>query len=158
MDPLSAIGTVAASVQFADVAFRSILKTIKFLKALEGTPARTKKLLSDVDKSIARIVQIQQTLQSGPDNDLSVLSAVQLAALESSLNDGLRAMSGLQALLEPLVLGQNVHSGTRRLWNAVVSKKLWPDIEEYLEDIQRHNDNILRELQLSGINMQIWLA
>lgn len=158
MDPISAIGTVAASVQFADVAFRGILQTIKFLRALEGTPAKIKKLLAGVDKSIIRIVQIQRTLQKSPNHGSSLLSTAQLAALNCSLSDGLQAMNGLQTLLEPLVRAQDGQSGPRRLWNAVVARKLWPDIEEYLQDIQRQNDDILRELQLSGLDMQFWLA
>jgi hypothetical protein len=146
MDPISAVGVAGASVQFAELAVKSVLRTIRFLKDLEEKPCRLKELLSDIDKSVAQIAYLQHALQSTDPSPIQRLAPRQLAALEVSMNDGLQVTVSLQALLRPLFCGQNVQTRTSRLWSAVVSKKMEPEIEEHLQKIQRYNDCIMREL------------
>jgi len=160
MDPASAVGIAAASLQFAGVTVKGVLGGIGLLKSLKETPVRLTELLRDVDKSVARIIHLQQTIQ-GPDSGwVRRLSHVQLLALRATVDDAYQAMVRLQVTLEPLFGNQNAETQTRakRMWRSVVSLKMERDIEEKLETIQRHNDQIVRELQLSGLDIQIQLS
>lgn len=159
MDPVSAVGIAAVSLQFAGVAAKGALGGIGFLKSLKETPVRLAELLRDVDKSVARIIHLQQTLQGPDSGPVRQLSHSQLLALLATVGDAYQAMVSLQTTLEPLFGNQNAQTQTRtkRMWRSVVSVKMERDIEEKLEKIRRHNDQVMRELQLSGLNIQIQL-
>lgn len=160
MDPVSAVGIAAVSLQFAGVAAKGVLGGIGFLKSLKETPVRLTELLSDVDKSVARIIHLQQTLQGPDSGPVRRLSHGQLLALRATVDDAYQATVSLQATLEPLFGNQNAQTQTKteRMWRSVVSVKMERDIEKKLEKIQRHNDQIMRELQLSGLDIQMQLS
>jgi hypothetical protein len=62
-------------------------------------------------------------------------------------------------MLGPLFRTQNAQSqDVTKLWRSVVSVKMGRDIENKLEKIQRLNNQIMRELQLSGLDIQIQLS
>jgi hypothetical protein len=160
MDPASAVGIAGVSLQFAVVAAQGVLGGIGFLRSLRKTPARLTELLRDVDRSVARIIHLQQTLQDPDSGPVRRLSDGQLLALRATVDDAYQATVSLQAALEPLFGNQNAQtqSRTKKIWSSVVSVKMERDIEEKLQKIQRYNDQIMRELQLSGLDIQIQLT
>jgi hypothetical protein len=159
MDPISAVGIAAASLQFAGVAAKGILDTIGFLKSLKEAPVRLTELLCDTDKSVARIIHLQQTLQDPESALVQRLSHSQHAALATIVNDACQTTISLQEMLGPLFRTQNAQSqNVTKLWRSVVSVKMGRGIENKLEKIQRLNNQIMRELQLSGLDIQIQLS
>jgi hypothetical protein len=159
VDPASVIGIAAASLQFTAVTVRGVLGGIGFLKSLKGTPVRLTELLYDVDKSIVQIVHLRQTLQDPDSGPVRKLGPSQLQALRATVDDGYQATVSLQATLEPLFGSQNAQTQirTRRIWKSVVSVKIEREIEEKLEKIQWHNNEITRGIQLSGLDAQMQL-
>ncbi len=159
MDPISAIGIAAASAQLAGVAGQGLLLGIGFLKGLKKAPTRLSAVLNDIEVSTARIIHLQETLDDDMSGLSTTLSEYQLSVLRRAVDDACGATAELQALLEPL-FGGPTNSGTgarasaRMLWKEVVSLKVERDIEEKLEKIGRRNDEVLRELQLSGLDIQ----
>lgn len=159
MDPISAVGIAAASLQFAGVAAKGILGAIGFLKSLKEAPVRLTELLCDTEKSVARIIHLQQTLQDPKSALVQRLSHSQHAALATIVNDACQTTISLQEMLGPLFRTQNAQSqNVTKLWRSVVSVKMGRDIENKIEKIQRLNNQIMRELQLSGLDIQIQLS
>lgn len=158
MDPVSLVGITAAAVQFAGVTGKGLLKGIGLLRGLADTPARLSKLLGDIEKSTARIIRLLATLNDDQSDLVKLLSTKQLKALKDTVNDALSAATELQSALEPL-FGTHSHSergfraGAKKMWRDVVSVKAERSIGEKLDNVCRMNEEVLRELQLAGIDL-----
>ena len=159
MDPISAVGIAAAALRSASVAAKGVLGAIGLLKSLKETPVRLTELLCDTDKSVTRIIHLQQILQDPESVLVQRLSSSQHSALATIVNDACQTTVILQETLEPLFRNQIAQSQgvTKKLWRSVVSVKMERGLENQLERIQRLNNQIMRELQLSGLDIQIEL-
>jgi len=58
MDPLTSLGTAAASVQLVGAAARALLGAVSVVRNLRDAPAHTALLLSDVNRSTSHILSI----------------------------------------------------------------------------------------------------
>lgn len=159
MDPVSAVGIAAASAQFAGVAGKRVLRGIGLLKGLKGTPTRLSALLSDIDKSITRIHHLQGLLDDDQSNLTRLLSPEQVATLRGAVGDAHNATTELQLVLDPLFgpqnnIGTGLRGSAKRLWRDVISVKVEKEIEENIDKVRRMNDEVLRELQLGGLDLE----
>lgn len=156
MDPISVLGVAAASLQITEFTVKGICKTMAFLKDLEQKPNELEELLVDTDKWVHRFTHLKHAIQLPSPNPLHQLSPPQLLALESSVDDGLRATTGLQILLEPVIVSlDSVRNRRTKIWRAVISKRLEPDVKQQLERIKRQNNHIMREFHYSNLDLQI---
>lgn len=158
MDPISLVGLTAAAAQFAGVAGKGVLKSIGLLKGLKGTPARLSELLGDLDKSTTRIIRLLVTLRDDQSSLAKLLSTERLQALKGVVGDAGCASNELQSVLEPLFGPQShgstgLRAGAKKLWRDVVSVTMEKDIEGKLDKARRMNDEVLRELQLAGLDL-----
>ncbi|KAI9164088.1 hypothetical protein HJFPF1_05724 [Paramyrothecium foliicola] len=158
MDPITAVGAVAASIQLTQFSFNAIFKTTKFLKDLASQPQRIGELLSDTDRSVSRMMNLKLSLKNVNSKLPQRLTPDQLIALDTSIDHGLKAAESLTALLEPIFKSKATQSKRKLMWKMVISKTIESDVEEHLDKIQRHNDTIMKELQLSGLDLQLQMA
>ncbi|KAH7325720.1 hypothetical protein B0I35DRAFT_117345 [Stachybotrys elegans] len=158
MDPVTALGAVAATIQLTEFSLKVIFTTIKFLKDLESQPHRVGELLGDIEKSVSRMVSLQASLKDGNSKLPQRLTPDQVIALDTSIDDGLKAAGSLTSLLSPVFKEQKAHSKRKLMWKMVISKTLESEIEEHLTKIQRHNDLIMNELQRSGLDIHLQIA
>jgi len=81
MEPLTALGAAAASVQLVELAARSIMGATTLVRKLREIPERTAKLLVDVDRSAQRIVNMSTLLLQPNPRTRSGLSTEQCTRL-----------------------------------------------------------------------------
>ncbi|KAK3994244.1 hypothetical protein QBC44DRAFT_49185 [Cladorrhinum sp. PSN332] len=151
MEPISALSIAAASFQFVE----AVIHGIRLLRKLkDGAPTKFSELLDDTEKSLARIIQIQRSLNDGASTFSKSLSSSQITALQRATQDVCHATEDLQRALKP-VFGS---SGTKKFWKYVVSVKMEPGIETMLNRIRRSGDQLMRELQLAGLEVETLLV
>ncbi|KAK4160822.1 hypothetical protein QBC43DRAFT_109521 [Cladorrhinum sp. PSN259] len=158
MDPVTVLGGAAAGIQVVDVAARALLGSIKLIYGLCDAPDRTQSLLSDVEKSSARVSHICTTLLK-PGSDLyNALSPEQYARLSPCINHVSRAMRDTQSLLSKLCAttgSPNQHaSHLRRTWKAALALVRHEEVVETLARVDRLNLELLREVEVVGLEIQ----
>ncbi|KAK3689429.1 hypothetical protein B0T22DRAFT_513844 [Podospora appendiculata] len=157
MDPISAIGVAAASLQLADAIFKATLKSIGFVKDLRDIPDVLRQQLGDTEKTIRRFANLRTIDSSGSHLHLR-LSDSQAATLRSVLEEGSSAASQLCDQLKPLVGEQEAQPGRRQrletLWKKFGSVRMKDDAARSIQRIQRLNDEINREMQCTGLEFQ----
>ncbi|EEQ29110.1 hypothetical protein McanMca71_000843 [Microsporum canis] len=155
MDPVTALGVAAASVQFAAAAGKSLQVGIQLLRRLKETPGQLRELLDDVTKSIDRITQQQEAIL-GPAASLKHrLTQTQELDLREAAKDAADAMDDLKAVLDRLFPSQNgqTQSIARKIWTSLVSVKKEREIKGKLERIKRLNGSVTHQLQLISLNL-----
>lgn len=155
MDPVSALGVAAASVQLSGVAAITVLRGIGILKTFKETPANLAELLIDVERSIPSTLNLRNQLMN-PASDLRQrLPSGQHQALYDALDDTYEATLGLQEIMEPLLADSSVVSSRRkRVWRTMVSIKKEKEIKKKLERVQWLNGQVMKELQITSLHLQ----
>ena len=154
MEPASAVGLAAGTVQFADVGGRALLGMIKLLKDLKETPKRMAELLRDVDKSVERICSLRNAMQQ-PTSLFTNLSITQIQRVTKNVDDAYQATVSLQHALEPLFRERNVamNGWAKRAWRSVVSIQIEKSIAEKIARVERLNWEVISEMQLIKLEM-----
>ena len=157
MDPVSAIGLAASSLQLASLVFTVALKSIQIVKDFKDVPARLRICLLDAENSIRRLSDLQSML-ANPDSKLyKVLNQIQIDRLKTVAQDGHDATEELHKKLQALVPPQAAPSSRDRVkaaWKSVVSLGSEKEIEGTIRRIQRLNDEISREIELLNLESQ----
>jgi hypothetical protein len=159
MDPVSALGAAAAGAQFFGAAAQSLVKTVSFVKDLQEVPQHLRQLLEDIKRDITaldRLFRPESTF-------LQCLSVEQYATLSISMVQARRAMEELSNILSRLVATDAISTvphqkgkgkAVKKLWKAVLSVKDEQDIEKKMTRVQRLIADLLRDLQVVGIQGQ----
>jgi len=160
MEPLTALGAAAASVQLVELAARSIMGATTLVRKLREIPERTAKLLVDVDRSAQRIVNMSTLLLQPNPRTRSGLSTEQCARLSNCAAEARRAMDDLQRLLASLcdnsAPGSNRGKAVvQRTWKAVTAVYKQDQVAEMLSRVDRLNLEVVRELELVSLEMQV---
>lgn len=157
MEPVSVAGLAAGAVQFADVGGRALLGTIRLLRNLKQTPERMRELLRDLEKSVQRIQDIQDTAQQPTSNIFSHLGDIQRQRATESINEAYKAIADLQSTLSPVFEKHNTScpGWTRKAWRSVVSVTMEKDVAQKLDRIERLKRDMMCELQLTEIDTQM---
>ena len=151
MDPISVIGLSAAGVQFVDVGARALLNSLRMIRELREIPQRMTDLLSQTDKSVGRLLYLDNLSQQT--SFVNRLSQQQLDSIRSVIIDARGVTEALQVMLQPIVADLGRPSRTRRAWSAVVSKTLEAGIKERLEVIGRIHLDLIPQLQALGLEI-----
>ncbi|KAI8625744.1 hypothetical protein F5Y19DRAFT_449398, partial [Xylariaceae sp. FL1651] len=156
MDPITLLGASAAATQFGSYGAKSLLSLISLVQALQDTPAHIRDLLQDVEKSIARLLQLRQALQDPNSDIMQGLEPWQIQSIQDVIDDGHSAMSTLQSMLQPLVKRQDgsLLLGAAKAWKAVIGLARTKQIEEKLQRIQRLHTDVLQQLQVTDLELQ----
>ncbi|KAK7414548.1 hypothetical protein QQX98_006575 [Neonectria punicea] len=154
MDPISAIGVAAASIQFADFSAKALLGSIRLLQSLRDAPKQVAALLHDVDKSIKRLVDLRARIQSDTDPLTQTLSRNQLETLRDVVSEGYQAVADLQNALDRVKFLPS-DSKARKSWKSFLSAEMSRDIEIHLGRIQRQHSEMLQQLQLAGLDVAL---
>lgn len=158
MDPVSAVGLAASSLQLASFVFTAALRSIRVVKDLKDVPTRLRGCLADTENSVRRLSNLQSTLTDPNSKLRSVLNQSQLSNLESVVRDGHDATEALHRKLESLFPQQTASSSRHRVkavWKNVVSLGMEKEVEDAARRIQRLNDEIARELQIADLESQV---
>lgn len=124
MDPASALGVAAASVQLSGVAAIAVLRGIGILKTFKETPANLAELLIDVERSILSTLNLRNQLMNPASNLRQRLPSGQHQALHDALDETYEATLGLQEIIEPLLADSSVAASRgKRVWKTMVSIK-----------------------------------
>ncbi|CAI4212300.1 unnamed protein product [Parascedosporium putredinis] len=110
MDPASALGVAAASVQLSGVAAIAVLRGIGILKTFKETPANLAELLIDVERSILSTLNLRNQLMNPASNLRQRLPSGQHQALHDALDETYEATLGLQEIIEPLLADSSITS------------------------------------------------
>lgn len=155
MDPVSAIGVGAATLQLVDRTVTTLFGIIKLIRNLRDIPQRLEILLGDVEKAVHRVNSLQSALQDPTSRIVSQLQVSQAAALQALVHDARSAITDVYQKLQ-LVFGPQAQTGTKlkRAWRAVVSIEFEKELERKLERIQRINDELTRQLQVASVEIQ----
>lgn len=153
MDPVSVISAGAAALQFAGLGATALFGTIKLIRNLRNVPERLRILFGDVEKAIHQIDSLQSALQNPTSRIVTQLENSQVVSLQALVDDAHSAITDVHRKLQR-VSGPQDKSKRKRAWQAVISIELEKEIEKELERIRRINDELMRQLQLTGIEMQ----
>ena len=155
MDPISAFGVAGGAVQLGDIGVRGLIGMVQLLRRLKETPKEMRELLHDVEKSVPRICELQNTM-SQPSPLFTYRSGTQVQRLMTVVNDAHQAAIDLQQSLKPLFSERNVvsRSWIKRTWVSVVSASMQSTIAQKVARIERLDREIASELQLAGLNRQ----
>ncbi|OIW33342.1 hypothetical protein CONLIGDRAFT_171939 [Coniochaeta ligniaria NRRL 30616] len=158
MDPVSAIGLAASSLQLASFVFTAALKSIRLVKDLKDVPARLRVCLADAENSVHRLWNLQSML-ADPNSKLgSLLTQSQRCRFESVVRDGHDATEALHKNLGSLFPQQTVSSSRDRVkaaWKNVVSLGMEKEVEDAAKRIQRLNDEIAREFHIINLGSHV---
>jgi hypothetical protein len=151
-DPLTILGATAAGVQLGEAGCKLLIGSIALLRNLRKAPRRMKRLLHETETSIARLDCVRNTVLQPGSAVASQLTAHQLARLDIVLSEGEQAMEGLERELERLVPRTVATAGlVKKTWKSVVSLTKEDEIKEHLDNISRANTEIMRELEVLGL-------
>jgi hypothetical protein len=159
MEPITALGAAAGGLQLVDVAARALMGVVRLARNLRDAPTRTEKLLVDVDRSVAQILHISATLLQPGSRFCDGLSPDQVTRLSTCALQTGEAMDALRILLGSLC-GAGHSGGSRgkailqRTWSAVIAAHKQDEVSELLARAERLNLEIVRELELIGLEMQ----
>ncbi|KAK3995174.1 hypothetical protein QBC44DRAFT_320630 [Cladorrhinum sp. PSN332] len=158
MDPVSGLGAAAAGIQVVDVAARALLGGIKLIRDLRDTPNRTRSLLDDVERSSTRVSHICTTLLQPRATLRDALCPEQYDRLLPSAQQVSQAMNDAQGLLlklcGPTSSSSKHPSRLRQTWKAAEALVHQEEVAEKLKRVDRVNTELLRELQIVGLEMQ----
>lgn len=155
MEPVSAVGLAAGAVQFADIGVHTLIGMVKLLKRLKESPKRMAELLDDVDRSIQRIHALRDAIQH-PNSLFTHLSPTQFQRVMANVDDANQANIDLQNTLEPLFRKGKIarRDWVKIAWRSVVSVSMEHRITEKFTRIEWLNQEIMSEMQLTGLEMQ----
>ena len=159
MEPITTLGAAAAGLQLIDVAARALMGVVGLARNLRDAPARTERLLVDVDRSVAQILYISATLLQSGSRFCDGLSPDQVTRLSTCALQTSEAMDALRILLGSLC-GAGHSGGSRgktilqRTWSAVIAAHKQDEVSELLARAERLNLEMIRELELVGLEMQ----
>ncbi|OTB03010.1 hypothetical protein M426DRAFT_322237 [Hypoxylon sp. CI-4A] len=160
-DPLTILGAAAASFQFAGYAIKGLLQAIELAEAAQNAPKRMIQLLHHIDREVASV----NTLLSSDSPVFHHLSVMQYARISVSAIEARKAMEEIQRDLWPLAdICENTSKPDERgrriikMWKSLMSIKKEKDLEVKLKFLEKLNASLLRELQISGIEMQSTLC
>ena len=159
MEPITALGAAAAGLQLVDVAARALMGAVGLARNLRDAPARTEKLLVDVDRSVAQILHISATLLQPGSRFCDALSPDQVTRLSTCASQTGDAMDALRILLVSLCGAGHPGSSRgkailQRAWSAVIAAHKQDEVSELLARAERLNLDMIRELELIGLEMQ----
>lgn len=154
MDPVTAIGLAASSIQLAEFGVHVLLGIIKVAKDLKDLPKRLKELLDDVKKSIQRTCSLRDSLQDPASTFAKGITSDQATSLRTVVEDGYQAALALQKKLDRR-FGSSPAGKLSRAWRAIVSLDMEKDVEERMRRIIRLNDEITRQLQVASLESQV---
>lgn len=103
MEPISALGVAAGTLQFIDSAVKVLLGTIRILKEANDMPGWMKILLHDVEKSVKHIRSLRD-LFDGLEAHLDKLGANHLHHVKDNMTDICEATIDFKNILQPLVI------------------------------------------------------
>ncbi|KIW16877.1 hypothetical protein PV08_04067 [Exophiala spinifera] len=109
MDPISAFGVAAGTLQVVDFAAKALLGTIGILKEASNTPKRMTLLLQDVEKSVEHI-RLLRELFGGLESLSGKLNGSHLDHVNDNITDICEAIGDLKNTLEPVVRNCNASS------------------------------------------------
>ena len=154
MDPASALGVGAGALQIFDFSVKIVLSSINLLRSLRDVPKQIIELSQDVDKSITRLLDLEQRLRQSDEPLVQKTSAAQLGRLQAVVSGSHDAIQHLHGTLQR-VGSVSTDSWGKKKWKAVVSVHLEQDIERHLRRIQRQDSELQRQLQLAGLDINV---
>ena len=153
MDPVTAFGAAAGALQIFDFSIKALLGSVRFLQALRDSPKQIAELLQDADKSIIRLLDLNQRLQQANDPLVQKLSSGRVQDLRAVASDGYEATRHLHDALQRLQTSRS-DSWMKKTWKAMkISTHASEDIERTLARIQRAHAELQRALQLAGLDI-----
>lgn len=154
MDPVSALGVGAGALQIFDISVKVVLISIRFLRSLRDAPKQILELSQDVDKSITRLLDLEQRLQRSNEPLVQNTSAAQLGRLQAVVSESHEAINHLHDTLQR-VASVPTDSWGKKKWKAVVSVHLEQEITRHLRRIQRQDLELQRQLQLADLDINV---
>ncbi|KAK4457676.1 hypothetical protein QBC42DRAFT_278542 [Cladorrhinum samala] len=158
MDPVAALGAAAAGIQIVGVAAKALLTSIKLVRDLRDAPDRVRSLLNDVENSSRRVSHLCMTLLQPGAKLRNALSPDQYARLSPCAQQVRQAMTDADSTLSKLCGPSNPSgqqpSALRRTWKAALALVRHEEITEKLDRVDRSNLELLRELQVIGVEIQ----
>lgn len=159
MDPVSAVGVAAASLQFVGVAAKGLLGTIKLISDIKDAPDELSQLVRFLDREISSTNKIVS-----PDSQLFQHQSVeQYVQISPAAIEARKALEDVQKVLQPLADELKLLDEKRRvkrvrqLWKSVKTIKVMKDLKDKMDMVERLNASLLRELQVSGFETQALL-
>ncbi|KAI0141881.1 hypothetical protein GGR57DRAFT_486359 [Xylariaceae sp. FL1272] len=159
-DPLTLLGATAAGAQFVGYSIKSLIELITLLQGFRDTPEQIHLLLCDAKKSIERLSQLRDYVQTPNAHIAESLTASQIQRIQQTTNDASEPMNQLHALLLPLAQRADgtPHKGVTKSWNTVKSLLRMREVENKLSRIQRLHSDLLQELQISDLQLQATMS
>lgn len=157
-DPITILGAAAAGLQLSETTCKAVIVSITLLRNLRKAPRRMKRLLDETEASIARLDYVRTTVLL-PGSAVTIqLTVDQLARLNVVVSEGEQAMQALEREIEDLTPRTGSTAGRlKRTWKSVVSLTKEDEVTELLENINRANVEILRELAVLGLESDVSL-
>jgi hypothetical protein len=145
-DPINVLGTAAV---------RSLLESIKLLSNLNKTPKRMKQQLSDVTKSIERMLVFRNTILASGSPVFFHLKPQQLKRIDEAVSEANLAMENLHQSLQLLFPQQtsDTNNTMKSLWRAVVSVTKEKDVQEKVQRINRIHQELMRDLLMTDLEL-----
>lgn len=145
-DPINVLGTAAV---------RSLLESIKLLSNLNKTPKRMKQQLSDVTKSIERMLVFRNTILASGSPVFFHLKPQQLKRIDEAVSEANLAMENLHQSLQLLFPQQtsDANNTMKSLWRAVVSVTKEKDVQEKVQRINRIHQELMLDLLMTDLEL-----
>jgi hypothetical protein len=156
MDPISAFGVVAGTVQLADVGARSLVELIKILKDLKEVPERLVVIFNDLEHFGRFVYHLNPQVKNSNSTLYRHFSANrgQLNSLISALNSADSAMCELRKTLEPLVQLRD-QERFRITWHSIISLQNEKIILHKVERLKKLKLDLAMQLELCGLSSQL---
>ncbi|CAN8100330.1 unnamed protein product [Discula destructiva] len=163
---LAVVGGMSASLQLLQAAAEGLLATMKLVQDLRRVPKKLATVLKDINSSTRGLSHLCSVVLHPDYNVFQQLSDSQLRRLTSAAAAVVSVMAEINSLLTPLVgngvYGQGsrprqskLHINTvRRLLKSIMSLTIESDICEKLARLGRLNLEMLRELNMIGLEIQ----
>ncbi|KAJ9149539.1 hypothetical protein NKR19_g5699 [Coniochaeta hoffmannii] len=155
-DPVTILGAVAAGAQLVDVAASALLNTILLVKKLRDIPKKLAATLDDVEKSTSRVHYACSRMLLPGSKVSEQLDPGQISSLTQVADDLRQAMDVVCTTLGGVVgPGLSGNGKTiQRFWRSVLSVNVEKDVADQLERINRLNDELLRQLGMTSLELQ----
>lgn len=155
-DPLAVLGAAAAGLQVVEIAATACLRTVRFVKDLKDVPQKLAVLLQDVEKSTARVHYIFSAMLQPGSKVFEQLDPAQFGSLVKTATELRQAMDDVNAILKPLVGSDPsaTEKAMQRLWKSVTAVKAKKGVMEKLERVDRLNNEVNRQLAITGLELQ----
>lgn len=153
-DPFSILGGAAAGLQLVPTGAQALLTTLKLIKELRDMPRMLCSLLNEVDDSASRLYS---SCSNGAQlmQELEPAQAGRLAQCVVVLHTTLQI---IQSMLTPLIVAKPGRAaGLSQLWKSVLYLSMRREVEEKLQRLNRQNIELIRELELIGLENSVAL-